>query len=111
MFLGILLEAKGMALDRLMPWLAYAAVLIALYLYSYCYDSGLVLMWGDSWIYTDIAKRIAYTQSLCMNKVFDIVYPPLYSLMLSPGFLPRDINFAFDYIRHANILVYSSAFL
>ncbi len=71
---------------------------------------ALQVTYGDTWIYTDLAKRIFFTNSLRMDVVFDLVYPPLYPALISIAYFLKSQAAIFNAIMALNILVYSSAF-
>jgi len=73
--------------------------------------SALQLTYGDSWIYTDLAKRIFFTHSLRMDAVLDLVYPPLYPALISIAYFFKTQAGVFNAIAALNILVYSTAFI
>lgn len=79
--------------------------------YSQIKSNVLLITYGDSWIYTDLAKRIAYTFSLHMDQVFDLIYPPLYSLILSIAYISKNHSLVFKIIKSLNIILFSTSFI
>lgn len=87
-----------------------ACVAAGLYLYSF-FTRALLVSFGDSWIFTDMAKRLGINKSLGMVQVFDLVYPPLYSLAISPAYAVfHSEGGIFFAIRTINIALYSLVF-
>jgi hypothetical protein len=98
--------------DSLVPiTLGYILVLGAVIFYSRSFVNGtLQVAFGDSWIFTDLAKRIALNHSLRME-VFDIVYPPLYPLLISWAYFFKNPENIFWAIRSSNMVAYSATFI
>jgi len=89
----------------------FLIVLALTYLYSLSQKAGLDLYFSDSWTYTEMAKRVALTHALAMGRVYDVLYPPLYPMILAPAYLAKDARTIFLAIRAINILVYSLVFI
>ena len=81
------------------------------FLYLTLNGNSLQVTYGDTWIFTDLAKRIAFTHSLRMDAVFDIIYPPLYPALISVAYFFKDPDAIFKAIMALNVFVYSSAFV
>jgi len=99
------------ASKSVLPFFGYIITCVICYMYIFLMGNGLRVVYGDTWIYTDLAKRIAFNQSLRMDCVFDFIYPPLYSALISLAYYFREQAAIFEAIKIANILVYASAFV
>ncbi|MFH1478128.1 MAG: hypothetical protein ABIH24_11660 [Verrucomicrobiota bacterium] len=90
----------------------YILVCCACCLYVVLTGNGLRALYGDTWIYTDMAKRIAFNHSLFhRDYVSIIIVPPLYPMLISVAYFFREQAAIFEAIKIVNILVYSSAFI
>lgn len=90
----------------------YILTCFACYLYVVLAGNGLRVVYGDSWVYTDLAKRMAFNHSLLhRDYVNPVIYPPLYPLLISVAYFFREPAATFAAIKIVNILVYSSAFI
>ena len=97
--------------EYILLFAGYIITCFACYLYVIFTGNGLRALYGDSWVYTDLAKRIAFNHSLLHNDyVNSIIYPPLYPLLISIAYFFRDQAAIFTTIKIVNILVYASAF-
>jgi len=95
----------------ILPLAGYILTCLACYLYLVLTGNGLRAIYGDSWVYTDLAKRIAFNHSLLhRDYVNPAIYPPLYPLLISIAYFFRDQAAIFTGIKIVNILAYSSAF-
>lgn len=97
--------------ESILPFAGYIITIIICYLYVFLMGNGLRAVYGDTCVYTDLAKRIAFNHSFHMDCVFDCVYPPLYSILISVAYLFREQAAIFEAIKIINILAYSSAFV
>lgn len=90
----------------------YIVTCFACYVYVVLTGNGLRAIYGDSWVYTDLAKRIAFNHSLLhRDYVNPAIYPPLYPVLISIAYLFREQAAIFEAIKIINILAYSSAFI
>lgn len=97
--------------SRLVGLFGWLATFCGLLVYSRATGSGLTAAFGDSWIYTDMAKRLGILGTLRMDRVFDLVYPPLYSVLISPAYALSSSNaHIFLAVRIINMAVYSVTF-
>lgn len=89
----------------------YILACLACYLYVVLTGNGLRAIYGDSWVYTDLAKRIALNHFLLHWDYVRFFYPPLYPALISIAYLFREQAAIFETIKIINILTYSSAFI
>jgi hypothetical protein len=96
-------------------WLTFAAgfILTCLLCVLYIASNGgaLRIIYDDTWVYTDLAKRIFFNRSLAMGEVFTHVYPPLYPALISLAYFFESQASVFRAILALNVLAYSSAFM
>jgi len=89
----------------------YVLTCLACYLYFILTGNGLRANYGDSWLYTELAKRIAFNHSLLHRDYVNCaIYPPLYPFLISFAYLFREQAAIFEAIKILNIMAYSSAF-
>jgi len=92
------------------PVAGYLLTCFLCYLYFHIKGGGVMFAYGDTWIYTDMAKRIALNHSLSMTAIFDLIYPPLYPLLISVAYWFHHPDHIYSALKFINIAVYSSAF-
>lgn len=69
----------------------------------------LQVAFNDSWIFSDLAKRIAMLGTP-KTEIFDLIYPPLYPLLISHAYLETDPQKIFELIWKTNNLVHCVLF-
>lgn len=84
--------------------------LISAYSIFQSQSGGLKLIYGDSYIYLEMARRIAYTHQLYWGNFNSLIYPPIYPLILSPAYYFEDPQNIFLAVRWINIFIYSLVF-
>lgn len=89
----------------------YSITCILSYMFFVIRGTGFHIYFHDSWIYTDMAKRIALNSSLKMDYVLNLIYPPLYPFIISFAYYFKSQETIFTAIKFINIMVYSTAFI